>query len=145
MSETAKVAANKAAVERFMEIINSRDFGALPEVCQPNLVRHCPATPDVVVRSIEDMVAFLEEDLKAVPDSAIMNKMGVYEGDFAGFWANYSGTQTGQMGPFPPSGNRVDCDFAGIFRFEEGKIAEIWVTWDNIDILTQLGHMSPPA
>jgi predicted ester cyclase len=97
------------------------------------------------VRSIEEMVAFLEEDLKAVPDSVLSSKMEVYEGDLAGFWANYSGTQTGPMGPFPASGKRVDCDFSGIFRFEDGKIAEIWVTWDNIGILTQLGHIAPPG
>jgi len=145
MSDTTKIEAHKVTVERWMEIFNSRDFDALPEVCLPDLVRHCPATPDVTVRSLEDMVAFLEEDLKAVPDSVIALKMGVYEGDFVGFWANYSGAQTGQMGPFPPSGKRVDCDFAGMFRFENGKIAEIWVTWDNIDILTQLGHFPPPG
>ena len=145
MSDTAKVEANKATTERWTEIINSRDLEALPEVCQPNLVRHCPATPRVIVRSIEDFVAFLKEDLKAVPNSVITLKMGVYEGDLGGFWANYSGTQTGQMGPFPPSGKRIDCDFAGIFRFEDGKIAEIWVTWDNIDILAGLGHITPPG
>lgn len=145
MSDDAQLAAHKAAAVRFGEIINSRDYDALPEVCQPNLVRHCPATPDVVVRSIEDMVAFLQEDLKAVPDSVVTLKMMAAEGDLVGFWANYSGTQEGPMGPFPPSGKRVDADFAGIFRFEDGKIAELWVTWDNVEMLTQLGHMTPPA
>jgi predicted ester cyclase len=145
MSDSAQLEANKAAARRFEKIINTRDFAAFPEVCQPNLVRNCPATPDVKVRSIEDMVAFLEEDLKAVPDSQIEVKMMAAEGDLIGFWANYSGTQTGPMGPFPPSGKRVDCDFAGIFRFEDGKIAEIWVTWDNIEILTRLGHITPPG
>lgn len=145
MSDSARIETNKATVERWTEIINSRDFDALPEVCQPNLVRHCPATPDVTVRSIEDMVTFLQEDLRAVPDSVLTLEMGVYEGDFGGFWANYSGTQTGQMGPFPSSGKRIDCDFSGIFRFEDGKIAEIWVTWDNLSILAALGHFPPPG
>jgi len=64
MSNNATLEAHKTTVQRFTEIINSRNYEAFPEVCQPNLVRHCPATPDVNVRSIEDMVAFLEEDLK---------------------------------------------------------------------------------
>jgi predicted ester cyclase len=145
MSDTTKIEAHKATVERWIEIINSRDFDSLPEVCHLNVVRHCPATPDVAVHNIGDLVAFLKEDLKAVPDSVITSKMEVYEGELGGFWANYSGTQTGQMGPFPPSGKRVDADFSGIFRFEDAKIAEIWVTWDNIDILTQLGHLPPPG
>jgi predicted ester cyclase len=91
------------------------------------------------------MVAFLQEDLRAVPDAVIAIELQAFEGDFGGFWANYSGTQTGPMGPFPPSGKRIDCPFAGIFRFEEGKIAEIWVTWDNIGILAGLGHITPPG
>ncbi len=145
MSNNATLEAHKTTVQRFTEIINSRNYEAFPEVCQPNLVRHCPATPDVNVRSIEDMVAFLEEDLKSVPDSVVTLKLLAAEGDRVGFWANYSGTQEGQMGPFPPSGKRIDCDFAGIFRFEEDKIAEIWVTWDNLGILAALGHIAPPG
>jgi predicted ester cyclase len=145
MSETATLEAHKATANRFTEIINTRDYDTFPEVCQPNMVRHCPATPEVRVRSIEDMVAFLEEDLKAVPDSRVELKMLVAEGELMGYWANYSGTQEGQMGPFPPSGKRIDCDFAGLFRFEDGKIAEIWVTWDNIGILAGLEHITPPG
>jgi predicted ester cyclase len=28
-----------------------------------------------------------------------------------------------------------------MFRMADGKIAEWWVTWDNMTILRQLGHM----
>jgi predicted ester cyclase len=28
---------------------------------------------------------------------------------------------------------------------ENGKIAEMWVTWDNMAILAQLGHIAVPA
>ncbi len=71
--------------------------------------------------------------------------MMVAEGDRVAVWANYSGTQSGPMGAFPPSDRQVDLDFAGILRFEDGKIAEIHVVWDNLDMLVQLGHLSPPG
>jgi predicted ester cyclase len=45
------------------------------------------------------------------------------------------------MGPFPPSGRKVQFDFGAVFRIEGGKIAEWWVTWDNITILRALGHL----
>ena len=45
------------------------------------------------------------------------------------------------MGPFPPSGARVDFDFGAVFNMEGGKITEWWVTWDNVTILRQLGHL----
>jgi hypothetical protein len=37
----------------------------------------------------------------------------------------------------------VESKFIGIFRLEEGKIAELWVEWDNLATLTQLGHFPP--
>ena len=65
-------------------------------------------------------------------------------GDKVAVRAHYIGTQTGQMGPFPPSGMRVELPFMAILRIENDKIAEIWVEWDNISILTQLGHLPAP-
>jgi hypothetical protein len=31
------------------------------------------------------------------------------------------------------------------FRLQDGKIAEMWVTWDNVAILKQLGLFPSPA
>ncbi len=42
--------------------------------------------------------------------------------------------------PFPPSGKRARFDFAGVFRGEDGRIAEMWIVWDNVTVLSQLGH-----
>ncbi|MGB5302463.1 MAG: ester cyclase, partial [Gemmatimonadota bacterium] len=52
---------------------------------------------------------------------------------------------TGQMGPFPPSGKQLELPFIGLLRVENGKIAEIWVEWDNLNALAQLGHFPPPG
>jgi predicted ester cyclase len=60
-------------------------------------------------------------------------------------WSTFSGTQEGAMGPFPPSGKSCTTDFGGVFRIEGDRIAELWVTWDNLDMLAQLGHVEPPA
>ena len=47
----------------------------------------------------------------------------------------------GRMGPFPPSGKRVNFDFGAVARLENSKLAELWITWDNMTILGQLGLM----
>jgi predicted ester cyclase len=56
-------------------------------------------------------------------------------------WAIYEGTQLGQMGSFPPSGKKVRFDFGTILRVVDGKLAELWVTSDNLTILAQLGYL----
>jgi len=48
------------------------------------------------------------------------------------------------MGPFPPSDRQMTLEFAGIHRIENGKLAETWLTWDNMAALSQLGHFPPP-
>jgi predicted ester cyclase len=68
----------------------------------------------------------------------------VAEGDQIGVFATYEGTHTGPMGPVPATGKKVHFDFGGVFRVENGKLAEFWLTWDNMTILGQLGLLPPP-
>lgn len=136
---------NKEVVRSFVAAINARNFAALDALVAPNVVRHSPSTPGVSVRSRDDLKAFFRQDLAGVPDAVQEIRMMVAEGDRVALWANYSGTQDGPLGPFPPSGRTVDLDFAAMLRLEEGRIAEMWVVWDNLSMLTELGHLTPPG
>jgi predicted ester cyclase len=136
---------NKEVVRRFVAAINARDRAALAEGVATNVVRHCPATPDVKVASFDDLWSFLEQDFAGIPDSVVTLETLVAEGDLVALWATYSGTQTGQMGPFPPSGARASVEFSGILQIRDGRIAEMKVVWDNVSLLTQLGHMPAMA
>ena len=44
------------------------------------------------------------------------------------------------IGHLLPKGKKCELDHIIIHRFEEGKIAETWVSWDNLSLLGQLGH-----
>jgi hypothetical protein len=35
-------------------------------------------------------------------------------------------------------------DISGVFRIEDGRIAEFWITWDHVAGLVRLGHFPPP-
>ena len=56
-----------------------------------------------------------------------------------------AGDSDSDFGPFPPSGKPVEIPFSGLLRLEDGKIAELWVEWDNLNALVQLGHFVPPG
>lgn len=134
-------AENKILVRRFKEAMNTRQLDALDEVVAPNFVRHCQATPNLDVRSLEQFKDFLRQDAAVFPDNTQTFTHVIAEGDTVAVWATYEGTQRGQMGSFPPSGRKVRFDFAAILRVENGKLAELWVTWDNMTILAQLGYL----
>jgi steroid delta-isomerase-like uncharacterized protein len=136
---------NKDVVRRFGEAMNSRQLRLLDEIVSPDFVRHCQATPEVTVRNLEHFKEFLRQDAAAFPDSIQTLKHMVAEGDMVAVWVTYEGTQRGQMGPFPASGRRMRLDFGAFLRLENRKIAEMWVTWDNMAALRQLGHFAPPA
>jgi len=136
---------NVQMVRAMTEAINSRDLGALDAIVAPNVVRHSAATPGVVVTNLGEFRAFLEADFSAVPDSVQIIDIIFGSGDFVAVRARYVGTQSGPMGPYPASGNKLELPYMGIVRFEDNKIAELWVEWDNLHILTQLGHFPPPG
>ncbi|MDU8886228.1 ester cyclase [Yeosuana sp. MJ-SS3] len=135
---------NKEIVTKAFEVVGNGDYDKFDLYIAKNYVRHSQATPDLVVNSLDDFKAFIRQDRQVIPDQHLEIKKLVAEGDLVAFYAVYKGTQTGQMGPFPPSNKFAELDFSGVHRMENGKIVETWITWDNLTILKQLGHF-PPA
>lgn len=135
--------ANKHVILRIAEAINTRDFEALDELVSPNVRRHSAATPNVKVENLEQFKSFLKQDIATCPDSRQEINMILAEGNLVAMHATYLGTQTGPMGPFPPSGKKLELPIIAIFRLQDGRVAEIWVEWDNLNALNQLGHFPP--
>lgn len=141
----ADVEANKEVVRRLISAINDRDFDLLDGLVAADVVRHSEATAGVEVRSLEDFKQFLRQDLATFPDAHQEIDIIIGEGDKVAMYLTLTGTQEGPVGPFPATGKEVVVKFLGIMRLEDGKVAEIWVEWDNLNILTQLGHFPPAA
>ena len=130
---------NKEVVKRFIEISNDADWEQLADVVAADFKRHSAATAGEPVRSLAEFVTLQQGFMTTFPDQHVRLDHMIAEGDHVAIRATYTGTQSGPMGAFPASGNTVDGPFIAFFRIESGKIAELWVEWDNVDILTQLG------
>ena len=134
---------NKEIVKKSFEVVANGDYEGMNNYIAEDYVRHCQATPELIIESLDAFKEFIRMDRMSIPDQKLIVKMLVAEGDLVAFWATYTGTQTGQMGTFSPTGNTASLDFSGVHRLENGKVVETWVTWDNITILSQLGHFPP--
>ena len=44
------------------------------------------------------------------------------------------------LAPYAP-----EVEVAGVFRISRGRITDLRLTWDNLGLLAQLGHVAPPA
>ena len=137
----ADAASIRDLIQRLEDAMNSRELELLDDIVAEDFVRHCQATPDFDVRSREDFKEFLRQNTASFPDNVQTFVQVVVEGDRAGIWTTYKGTQDGPLGPIPATGRKVAFDFGGIFRVEDGKLAELWVTWDNMTIMGQLGQL----
>lgn len=140
----ADTEANIQVARQMIDTINARRFDDLARFMHEDVKRHSGATPGVTVSSLAEFRAYLEADLEAVPDSVQTIEAIFGSGDMVALRARYHGTQSGPFGPFPPTGKSFELPFIGILRFNEGKVAEIWIEWDNLNALMQLGLLEPP-
>ena len=129
----------RSLVGRFVEAANAHDFDRLESLLTHDFTRHSQSTPDVQVRSRADMRRFLEANARTFPDERVTIERMTVEGDTVAFRGAYSGTQDGAMGPYPPTRRSIHVDVSGAFRLEGKRIAELWILWDNLAVLGQLG------
>jgi len=127
-STSKQLEANKNLIHRFTVSTNAADWDAFDEL---------------LTDSREEFKKLQESFLVSMPDQKITIEMIIAEGDKVAAYATYSGTLTGPMGEFQPTGKSVESKFISIFRIEENRIAELWVEWDNLAMLTQLGLFPP--
>ena len=144
-SPSARLEANKDLVRTFVAAMNAADSNALDSLVTEDFHRHSQATPGVQVTSRDDFKKLQESFLATMPDQHVTIDMLVAEGDKVAAYATYAGTMTGPMGEFQPTGRRAESKFLSIFRIEDDRIAELWVEWDNLAMLSQLGLFPPPV
>lgn len=144
-SPSAQLEANKDLVRRFTEATNAADWGALDTLVAADLIRHSQATAGPPVTSRDQFVQLQRMFLVAMPDQQVTLEAMVAEDDRVAVLATYAGTHTGPMGDIPATGMAAESRFLAMFRVAEGRIAEMWVEWDNVAMLTQLGLFPPPS
>ncbi len=134
-----EIEANKDLIRRFTEAINSSNWHALDDILTSDFKRHCQATPDVSVESLEEFKALQQSFLESFPDQRVEVDTMIAEGNKVGFVGTYSGTQMGPMGDVPATGKKGEVRMAGFCRMEAGKISGLWLEWDSCGFLSQLG------
>jgi predicted ester cyclase len=139
-----RVERNKATVRHMFDRLSAGDVGGYTQHLVPQYQRHCQAMPPELqeIRGSEAMHAWLASNLISFPDFQEEVEMLVGEGDFVSWRSRATGTQSGPMGPFPSTNKRMDVVIVGMHRFEGDQVAETWTSWDNLAVLTQLGHMA---
>jgi steroid delta-isomerase-like uncharacterized protein len=134
---------NMAIMRQAHADLQRGDIEAFKAVIAPNYVRHCQAMPPGLqeIHGTEAFFGFIEEFLVAVPSYQDSLSNMIADGDKVAYISTMSGTQTGPLGDLPASGKSFTLVNIIIQRLEDGKVAETWISWDNMAFLSQLGFM----
>jgi steroid delta-isomerase-like uncharacterized protein len=130
---------NKALVRRFYEEVWDRgnsDF--VYEVFAEDYLRH-DLRPTDALPGPEGQKRIAEDFRAAFPDLRVTVDLIVGEGEYVvGRWTA-SGTHRGSWGAIEPTGRGVTFSAVNIYRFQNGKVAEIWNHRDDLGLTQQVG------
>ena len=139
---------NKRVYRRFVdEVINGGDTSVISELYHPDYIDHSapPGAPSGL--SVFDQVAGVQKMFRgAFPDVHFTIDSMVEEGDWVGTRVTGEAQHIG--GPFmgiAPSGRRVVWSSFGMFRIEDGRIAEHYGQPDLLGLREQLALKAEPG
>jgi len=117
-----------------------RDYDAvMAHLAGDAVVRDMPRA--VVLDARSDMRDWFESWVVACADATAGAEVTVSSATAAVVQGVYVGTNTGPLGPFPASGRAVSMPFAIVMRFDgEGSVTDYAVYYDQLTLLSQLGH-----
>jgi predicted ester cyclase len=131
---------NKAAVYRLYEVVQKRDWAALPDLIAPDYVYHM----DQEIRGPEGLKQMFTGLIAAFPDYREQMERVVAEGDLVAVTYMMSGTFTGRYSGIAPTGKKFTVPRTVVARFENGKQVEAWGYSDSLALFQQLG-IKPPG
>ncbi|MFF0428837.1 ester cyclase [Streptomyces sp. NPDC004520] len=134
---------NIEVLERFHSATNSGEMDlvakAVDDLTAPDLVFHAPVP--VGATGAEALKRVWGVLLRAFPDLRVTVEETVAEGDRVVSRNTVTGTHLGEYRGMPPTGKPVSYGEIFVFRFEDGRIAEIRGVVDVLTQLRQLGAL----
>ena len=133
------VEAHKALVRRFYEDVWDRgNLDVADEVFAHDYVRH-DLRPTAAPPGPEGQKKVAAAFREAFPDLRFNVELVLAEGDYVAARWTATGTHSGSWGELAPTGRSVQYTGVNIFRFENGRVAEIWNYRDDLGLREQLG------
>ncbi len=134
---------NKAIVHRYVEEgYNAGNMAVLDELFDADFVNHDPAQP--AVRDLQGLKQLIMAHHAAFADVRTTVEDLVAEGDKVVKRFTVRGTHTGDLNGIPATGKQFTLEGIDILRLADGKIQEIWVAYDMLGLLQQLGVIPQP-
>ena len=135
---------NKATVAKFLagtHSANIDDVEIIDETVVPHIVCHgFPGFPDGEFRDRESYKAFFRIFRQSFSDMSFETLKTIATEDFVSAHWEIWATHSGEFAGIAPDGARVVFDVVALYRMEESRIAETWLTINQPLLVSQLGR-----
>lgn len=131
--------ATQELVERYAEMMITKNWDLVEELVAPDYVRHDSSVPEPItsqeaLREYQDYLAATYPDGRLIVEELI-----VAEDRAASRW-RFMGTNTGSRGDMPATGRSVDVAGLSVVHIENGMVVEEWIQVDIVSLYEQLGY-----
>jgi predicted ester cyclase len=134
---------NRAAALEFLEQAwMNGDLTAYERFVSPDQVLHLAGYPEPFYGR-EQALAWARTYQSAFRDLSLEIEAVLAEGDTVAVRFRTSQTHRGEYLGVKPLGTRVSMLMLQMFRFADGKIAEVWLMFDPLNVMQQLGVLPP--
>jgi predicted ester cyclase len=131
-------------VQYFQEILDGKQYGQMPDVFTYDVVVHRPEGTSTYMDGIHAMFV---KGLAPHTIETTIHEM-IASGDYVSVRLSHKMTYSteqafmqSRLGRFDVRGKTVEWEAMAMFRFENGKIAEEWVSNDELGELMQIGTL----
>ena len=136
------MSANVDTANQFFEACETgRGWAVCKEFCHPDATFSSQTSALAGISTLEAYTEWMKGLFTPIPDGRYELKFfGVDESrNSVAAFAVFHGTQTGEGGPVPPTGNSISADYVYHMEFDGGRIKHMTKIWNDTISLQQLG------
>ncbi len=128
----------------FERLINQHDVPYVDELFDPAIAFYDPAIPGGQAMGLDQVRSFFATFFTAFPDVNFVQNDFFSEGDSVAIRFTWTGTHKASFLGIEVSERHVIVPGIDIFHISNGKIVEVRVAFDRLELIEQLGGISHP-
>jgi predicted ester cyclase len=132
----------KEFAEKWFKTIDAKDYDGLRSLISSNHKFVNPATPDALIG--ESHIGMIQGMMSAFTGGHRIEQI-LSEGEWVVTRGRWVGTHTGEFNGIPATGNKVNFTFMDTMHVVNGKLAEEFMEWNAMTLMTQIGAIPQPA
>ncbi len=125
-----------------LEVVQAGKLDVADEILAPDCVVHINGQEMCGLDAANQLANAVRT---AFPDSQLTHHEAVVAGNRVAIrWTNDATHQGDYLG-VPATGKRIHSEGLDLFHLQGGKITEMWIEYDNLGVLQQIGAIPAPS